>query len=189
MNERQQKLTDEFLYNNSGQLSEKTFLQQFPQGEQSLSEWVSTILNNAATQCVSGSPADAERVETALNLGFRFGFAPADKETLINLLDNPLHTRHEDVIWALESLKLGKDDDLTEAFYRCALSEFDYLDDERGEDGSYMLNSNSIYGLAKIATPLALEKLALISASAIPQIRSKVEEVTKIYHLPLTWPD
>lgn len=187
MDERQQKLTDAFLYNNSGQISDQAFLQQYPQGTQSLPELISTILNDAAAQCSSGTSADSEQVETALNLGFRFGFSPVDKGTLINLLDNPHHTRHEDVIWALESLKLGKDDDLTEAFYRSALSEFDYLDYERGEDGSYMLNSNSIYGLAKIATPLAIEKLALLSCSDIPQIQAKVKEVAKIYSLPLTW--
>lgn len=185
MDERQQKLTDAFLYNNQGQISDKTFLEQYPQGEQSLSELISTILSDAAVQCISGTSAESERVEAALNLGFHFGFSTADKNTLIRLLDNPLHTRHEDVIWALESLKLGKDDDLTEAFYRCALSEFDYLEYERGEDGSYMLNSNSIYGLAKIATPLAIEKLSLLSQSEIILIRLKVGEVAKIYNLTL----
>ena len=68
---------------------------------------------------------DADGVEEALNQAFGAGLSPDLVPTLIELLALPWHTRHEDVVLALQELKPP---DAVEALRRAAVATHEYLD-------------------------------------------------------------
>jgi hypothetical protein len=157
----------------SGKITDEEFLKLFPCAQGSVEDFIDDILKNAH------SSTDLKEVEYALYIGFHFGFTNKHEDILIHLLGDDFHYKHDDVVRALVEIK-AKSDDAVNALYNCALSEYDYLADDR-EDDNYMLTWNCIYALAKIGSEYAAEKLKLLSRNHIPEINSKAIQVGKSY--------
>lgn len=63
-----------------------------------------------------------------------------------------------------------------EALFNCALSNFNYLRDDR-EDGIYTLSWNCMCALAKIASPDASDKLMQLSRCNVQEIKVKAIQI------------
>ena len=99
---------------------------------------------------------DGERVEHALNECFRAGFAPEHVPALIGLLGQPWHSRHEDVVSALQQLKDAR---AVDALYEEAQASYAYLE----YDEFYGLARKCTWALADIGTPEAKAKLEALA--------------------------
>lgn len=157
----------------AGKITDEEFLKLFPCTQENVEDFIDDILKNAH------SSKDLKEVEYALYIGFHFGFTSKHEDILIHILGDDFHYKHDDVVRALVKIK-AKSDDAVNALYNCALSEYDYLADER-EDDNYMLAWNCIYALAKIGSKYAVEKLKALSRNSIPEIRNKAVQVGKSY--------
>ncbi|EOV8990406.1 HEAT repeat domain-containing protein [Cronobacter dublinensis] len=159
----------------AGKITDDEFLELFPCTQGNVEDFVNEILKNAHFS------KDPKEVEYAIYIGFHFGFTCKHEDILIHLLDDHFHYKHDDVVLALVKIK-AKSDNAVNALYNCALSEYDYLVDDR-EDDNYTLAWNCIYALAKIGSHYAIEKLKELSHNAIPQIKIKAIQVGKSYGL------
>lgn len=157
----------------AGKITDEEFLKLFPCTQANVEGFIDDILKNAH------SSKDLKEVEYALYIGFHFGLTSKHKDILIHLLGDDFHDKHDDVVRVLVKIK-AKSDDAVNALYNCALSEYDYLADDR-EDDNFMLAWNCIYALAKIGSKYAAEKLKLLSRSPIAEINSKAIQVGKSY--------
>lgn len=101
-------------------------------------------------------------MEFGLYLTFYYGFAPGHLEVLSKLSDAEWHTRHEDVVTALEELG---DKRAAEVLYRAAIALHPY----RRYDKARSLAVKAIWALGKLSDPGADEKLRLLAQSG-PQI-------------------
>ncbi|ELY3998983.1 hypothetical protein SMY30_003597 [Cronobacter sakazakii] len=176
MNSEQKKLVLSVVNNKplrDGKITDEEFLKLFPCNQGNVEDFVNDILKNAH------SSKDPKEVEYALYIGFHFGFTSKHEDILIHLLDDDFHYKHDDVVLALVKIK-AKSDNAANALYKCALSEYDYLADDR-EDDNYTLAWNCIYALAKTGSNYAIEKLKELSKSSIPEIKSKAVQVGKSY--------
>ena len=174
MNSEQKKLVLSVVNNKplrAGKITDEEFLKLFPCTHRNVEDFIDDILKNAH------SSKDLKEVEYALYIGFHFGFTGKHEDILIHFLGDDFHYKHDDVVRALVKIN-AKSDDAVNALYNCALSEYDYLADDR-EDDNYMLTWNCIYALAKIGSHCALEKLKLLSHNAIPEIKDKAMQVIK----------
>ncbi|MFL6332847.1 MAG: hypothetical protein ACJ754_05815 [Pyrinomonadaceae bacterium] len=99
---------------------------------------------------------DGERVELALNECFRAGLAQEHVPALIGLLGQSWHSRHEDVVSALQQLK---DDRAVDALYEEAHASYEYLE----YDEFYGLARKCTWALADIGTPEAKAKLEVLA--------------------------
>ena len=99
---------------------------------------------------------DGERVELALNECFRAGFTREHVPALVGLLGQPWHTRHEDVVSALQQLKDAR---AVDALYEEALASYEYLE----YDEFYGLARKCTWALADIGTPEAKAKLEALA--------------------------
>mgnify|MGYP001375975610 CR=1 FL=1 len=104
---------------------------------------------------------DAEAIELALFLGFRFGFAPGVGPDLVSLACADWHTRHEDVVDAIADLKVEEGIDAL-----VQLTSFDLA--YRDFDDSDALATKCLWALAKIGTGRALQKLIEFRGSSHP---------------------
>jgi hypothetical protein len=99
---------------------------------------------------------DADAVEGALLLGFRFEVVTADlAPLLVELLLAPWHYQHEDIASTLQDLRVPATAD---ALAQAALVKHDYMD----ADDSHPFARKCIWALADIGTPEArahLERL------------------------------
>ncbi|EPT7055993.1 HEAT repeat domain-containing protein [Cronobacter sakazakii] len=157
----------------AGKITDEEFLKLFPCTQGNVEDFVNDILKNAH------SSKDPKEVEYALYISFHFTFTSKHEDILIHLLDDDLHYKHEDVVRALVKIK-AKSDNAVNVLYKCALSEYDYLADDR-EDGNYTLAWNCIYALVKIGSNYAIEKLKALSKNPIPEIKNKAVQVGKSY--------
>lgn len=157
----------------AGKITDEEFLKLFPCTQGNVEGFIDDILKNAH------SSKDLKEVEYALYIGFHFGFTNKHENILIHLLSDDFHYKHDDVVRALVKIK-AKSDDAVNALYNCALSEYDYLADDR-EDDIYMLAWNCIYALAKIGSKYASEKLKALSRNSIPKIKNKAVQVGRSY--------
>ncbi|MDF7760355.1 hypothetical protein PU683_12545 [Kosakonia cowanii] len=176
MNSKQKNLVLSVVNNKplrDGKITDEEFLKLFPCTQENVENFIDDILKNAH------SSKDLKEVEYALYIGFHFGFTRKHEDILIHLLGGDFHYKHDDVVRALAKIKT-KSDDAVNALYNCALSEYDYLADDR-EDGNYMLAWNCIYALAKIGSKYAVEKLKALSRGSTPEIKSKAVQVGKSY--------
>lgn len=176
MNSKQKNLVLSVVNNKplrDGKITDEEFLKLFPCTQENVEDFTDDILKNAH------SSKDLKEVEYALYIGFHFGFTRKHEDILIHLLGGDFHYKHDDVVRALAKIKT-KSDDAVNALYNCALSEYDYLADDR-EDGNYMLAWNCIYALAKIGSKYAVEKLKALSRGSTPEIKSKAVQVGKFY--------
>ncbi len=111
---------------------------------------------------------DPDDVESALTLAFHFEALTSDDVPLLcDLLLAPWHTRHEDVAIALEDLR---DPRSVAAFYQAALnaSTYRYLEYDEGQ----ALARKCTWGLAKVATPEARDKLEALSRCGVEAIEA-----------------
>ncbi|ELG4269574.1 hypothetical protein RN251_004438 [Salmonella enterica] len=178
MDSRQKKLVLSVINNkpiHEGKVSDEDFLAEFPSGCDNVSEFVTKLLIES---CVS---MDAQCVELSLYVGFHFGFSGADELILDKLLVCDFHYRHDEIVRALVLIGASTDETV-DALSKCALTEFDYLSDDR-DDGIYTLSWNCIYALAKIATPYAINKLKWLSECDIQEIKDKAVDVIKKYKI------
>ncbi|EOC3070567.1 hypothetical protein ABUP50_003102 [Cronobacter malonaticus] len=157
----------------SGKITDEEFLKLFPCTQENVEEFVNAILRNAH------SSKDLKEVEYALYIGFHFGFTSKHEDILIHLLGDDFHYKHDDVVRALVKIK-AKSDNTVNVLYKCALSEYDYLADDR-EDGNYTLAWNCIYALVKIGSNYAIDKLKALSKNPISEIKKKAVQVGKSY--------
>lgn len=155
-----------------GRLDEQRFLERVRLDRAAAAGWGLAALRNALTE------RDADAVELALTLGFRFGFSIGHLETLLALADAPWHVRHEDVVSALGDLREPRS---IEALYRAAQVRWPYLD----FDDAHALGVKAVYALAGIDDGQALEKLAELAAAAAPPVRAAAQELLEgICHDP-----
>ena len=99
---------------------------------------------------------DGERVELALGECFSSGFTREHVPALVVLLGQTWHSRHEDVVLALQGLK---DPRAVDALYEEAHASYEYLD----YDDTYGLARKCTWALADIGTPEAKAKLELLA--------------------------
>jgi hypothetical protein len=99
---------------------------------------------------------DAKRIELALNECFKSGLSQEYVPALIELLGKSWHSRHEDVVRALQQLK---DPRAVDALYEEAFSTYEYLD----YDENYGLARKCTWALADIGTPEAKAKLQALA--------------------------
>ena len=99
---------------------------------------------------------DAERVEFALYDCYKSGLTPEHVPSLIKLLGQPWHYRHEDVVHALQELK---DPRAIDALYEEAHASYEYL----AYDEFYGLARQCTWALADIGTPEAQAKLQALA--------------------------
>ena len=99
---------------------------------------------------------DADRVEFALYDCSKSGLTPEHVPTLIKLLGQPWHYRHEDVVNALQELK---DPRAVVALYEEAHAAYEYL----AYDEFYGLARKCTWALADIGTPEARAKLEALA--------------------------
>ena len=100
---------------------------------------------------------NADAVERAIEEAYRVGLEPAFVPTLLILLEQKSHTRHEDIIQSLQRLK---DPRAAHALYEAALLSHSYLD----YDEFFGLARKCTWALADIGTPesrVLLEELAM----------------------------
>ena len=110
------------------------------------------LLNNSIE---SGDP---DIVEEAVAAAFSVGLQEEHIPALIHLLELDWHTRHEDIVRALQSLKSPKAVDI---LYSTAMRNFDYLD----YDEDFGLARKCTWALADIGTPDAWQKLQNLARS------------------------
>ncbi|EKY3230867.1 HEAT repeat domain-containing protein [Cronobacter malonaticus] len=157
----------------AGKITDEEFLKLFPCTQGNVEDFIDDILKNAHFS------KDLKEVEYALYIGFHFGFTSKHEDILIHLLDDDFHYKHDDVVRALIKIK-AKSDNAVNVLYKCALSEYDYLADDR-EDGNYTLAWNCIYALVKIGSNYAIDKLKALSKNPISEIKKKAVQVGKSY--------
>ncbi|EOI5727218.1 hypothetical protein ACMS09_000610 [Cronobacter malonaticus] len=157
----------------AGKITDEEFLKLFPCTQGNVEDFIDDILKNAHFS------KDLKEVEYALYIGFHFGFTSKHEDILIHLLDDDFHYKHDDVVRSLIKIK-AKSDNAVNVLYKCALSEYDYLADDR-EDGNYTLAWNCIYALVKIGSNYAIDKLKALSKNPISEIKKKAVQVGKSY--------
>jgi len=95
---------------------------------------------------------DPDKVEEALNQAFGSALSADLLPTLVDLLGMPWHTRHEDVIRALQELKPPS---AVQALRKAAVTKHQYLD----YDEFFGLARKCTWALADIGTPEAKDAL------------------------------
>lgn len=113
---------------------------------------------NAAVQ--SG---DASAIEIAVTHAYQVGLCREFVPALIALLSQRSHTRHEDIVLALQELK---DASAVGALYETALQEYDYL----SYDEFHGLARKCTWALADIGTTDAHGRLEALATHLNPQI-------------------
>ena len=99
---------------------------------------------------------DDERVELALDECFRSGFTHDHVPALIELLGQPWHSRHEDVVSVLQKLR---DPRAVDALFKEAHATYEYLE----YDEFYGLARKCTWALADIGTPEAKAQLEALA--------------------------
>jgi hypothetical protein len=147
----------------TGKLSESEFLARYPVDPRRDPEHVRRLLEAA------DESRNADDVEYALLLGFRFGF-PDDVVPILNrLLVEDWHRQHENIAQALTRFR---DPSSVDSLYRAALSRHEYL----AYDDAFALAVKCIWALAKIDTPEARERLRALATSDNDVIREEAEK-------------
>jgi hypothetical protein len=144
------------------QISEEEFLRQFPSSVEDgkLALW---MLKEA---CRARS---ADDLESALIVGFVFGFAPEHKDILRSLVAVDWHHSHEDVVSALETWRTP---DTVDAHFSATQWIPKYLD----FDEARALARKAIWALGKIPGAEAEAKLVALARSDDAILRRGAEE-------------
>lgn len=121
----------------------------------------SSVLRDLTLACAS---RDADRVELALVDAYRVGVTAKFVPTLIELLQTPWHTRHEDVVQLLQQLK---DPRAVVPLELAAQSSHDYL----SFDEHFGLARKCTWALADIGTEEAKGALSRLAGSDNQLIR------------------
>ena len=154
--DREQRLILDLLL---GHKSEEQFCQEFPADPLQKSALGLSILQTAAKE------RDPVGVEFGLHLGHRFGFLPEYLGTLLALLREDWHERHEDVVDGLAELKSPESVD---ALCYAALMELPY----RSYDDSGSLAKKCIRLLGKLQSHEAVLRLADLVRRGSDSVRS-----------------
>lgn len=106
---------------------------------------------------------DADAVESAVFNAFDAGFSPDFVPALLTLIPRRDHTRHEDIVSALQELR---DPRAVEALYDAALVDHEYL----AYDEFFGLARKCTWALADIGTPEAHSRLQALAKHNNSQI-------------------
>ncbi|WP_394824869.1 hypothetical protein [Pendulispora albinea] len=166
LDERQQKLVLDLL---GRELSKDEFYRQFPVAPSEARALGLDVLRRALRE------HDADDVEFGLLIGFALGMTPDYVDTLHTLAAEDWHTRHEDVIDALDGLIPSGAPVSAEVLHHAALSAFPYRDD----DEAFALGVKCIWALSHLRTPEAIERLGELLASENPILEGNAE--TRLY--------
>lgn len=153
MTEEQRRLCGELLIHPNGLrlTSKDDFLQQFPSavahGRLAL-RWLDEAFR----------AQDAKDLQSALMVGFNFGFSPEHADVLCRLIDSNWHHSHEDVVSALEELRIPQ---TAQALFRATQWIPKYLE----FDESRALASKAIWALGKLPGEEAETKLTILASS------------------------
>ncbi|WP_437676274.1 hypothetical protein [Sorangium sp. So ce131] len=112
---------------------------------------------------------DPVGVEFGLYLGYCFGFSDSYVDVLSRLAEEGWHQRHEDVVGALEKLRLPGTVDVLR---RTALVRHGYLE----YDESRALGVKCLWALGKIGTPEAVAALGELLCAGDPVLASEAEK-------------
>jgi hypothetical protein len=150
----------------TGRITEAEFLRRYPVDPRREPDHVRRLLEDASHS------RNADDVEYAMLLGFTFGWNEDTVSILNRLLVEDWHQQHENIAMALSELRTPSS---VESLYQAALSHHPYLD----YDDSYALAVKCIWGLGKIGTEAARERLARLAASENPVIRDQAQKQLK----------
>jgi hypothetical protein len=112
---------------------------------------------------------NAEDLQSALIVGFAFGFAPEHKDILCRLVDVDWHYSHEDVVSALQTWPTP---DAVDALFRAT----QWIPKSLGYDDSRALAVKAIWALGKIPGTEAETKLQALARSDNAILRKTAEE-------------
>jgi hypothetical protein len=152
----------------------------FAAGKASLSALVQVLgvdisanpLSSAAILSSEVSAQNAEGVEAALILSFRFGLTPSHSDALIQLVTATWHTRHEDVALALEQIRHP---DSVDVLYEAASKTYRTVPTLQHDDG-HAFARKCVWALARIGTQEARAKLELLSQSDDAEVKGYANE-------------
>lgn len=107
----------------------------------------------------AAASGDAFAIENAVRRAYSDGLKTAYAPTLIEILTQTNHRRHEDVVTALQILK---DPRAADALFQAALIQHDYLN----YDENFGLARKCTWALADIGSPTAFEYLQRLAAGS-----------------------
>ena len=148
-------------FKSKDRLSLNKFIAQFP----------SSIENGKlALPLLEASEAarNAVDLQSALIIGFTFGFGPQHNGSLCRLIYADWHYSHEDIVSALQIIGL-KNDETVRALYSATQLKLSYLD----YDDSRALAIKAIWALGKIANEAADEKLRFLAESEETRLKKE----------------
>ncbi len=106
---------------------------------------------------------DESEIDDALDAAFDVGLRPEFAPPLIQLLDLPVHRRHEDIVVGLQQLK---DPRAVDSLYRAVFIKHEYLN----YDNFFGLARKCTWALADIGTTEARSQLSQLASSENPLI-------------------
>ena len=118
---------------------------------------------------------DSDDLEDAMAVCFTFGFGAAHFPVLIELSDAQWHSRHEDMITALDSYQSAE---AVDAFKRATKWIPNYLD----YDESRALAKKAIWALARMDNPKGWAALEKLTESADALVRDAATEKLEMRH-------
>jgi hypothetical protein len=112
---------------------------------------------------------DADTMETAVRHAYEVGLSREFIPSLLALLPQRSHTRHEDIVSALQKLK---DPNAVDALYEAALVDHDYL----SYDEFFGLARKCTWALADIGTREARHRLGMLAQHTNPLIAAYAQK-------------
>lgn len=153
-----------------GEITEAEFCEGFPVAPSALPTLGFTLLEQAMEQ------RDGRAMEFAMIMAYYSArtergpkFDPAFLPLFIVLAEADWHTRHEDVLWELDQMRLKT---LVDVFYRVALTKHAYAE----WDDFSVLGVKCIWGLGNTGTVEAIERLAQLTRCGTPILESNARE-------------
>jgi len=168
MTEEQRKLCRDLIIQPNGRsrIAKEDFLRRFPSSVEG-GKLAMRVLEDAY------GAQNAEDLQYALMIGFTFGFAPEQKDTLRRLVEADWHYSHEDVVSALQTWPTA---DTVEALFRAT----QWIPKSLEYDDSRALAVKAIWALGKIPGSEAETKLETLARSGdVILQRTAVEQLER----------
>jgi hypothetical protein len=144
-------------------ISEDIFLASYPATSDDVVDLGRKILEVAATEQV-----DTE-VEHGLLLGFHYGITHSYVGSLLRLANAPWHHSHENIVSALDDLRVPE---AADELYKAALADYPYRD----YDDSYSLGVKAIWALGNLATEPAIQHLGALRRCGIRTLERNAKQ-------------
>jgi hypothetical protein len=141
---RQQKLILDFSLED---INEERFFKEYPTSRGEIVELILNMLTEALQQ------QNADTVELGVMLVYHFGVTKVYLQILNDLAQEPWHSCHEDIVFALGKLK---DPSSIEILTQTAQAKYPYTE----ADEFFVLGTKSLYALRNIGTYEAVLKIA-----------------------------